>query len=264
MSVNLFGSLNKFIPLGGLNKAIPKNSLDQFMGPHTGIAEGIQNKNGPGSDVQAFLNFLADPLTQIPLQSNFLVIFDDFPSALTNKFPANFENRWNTDKVRKALMASVVNTQQTSIGARACLFAQGFTAPFESVDTERQSSVIGGPTGGLLAGIVSTSRKQYGLLDIAILETNSSFSDFVLRPWIALVGHYGLNTRGPDSVQNVKIGITGVLFDKNNKNAVRKVYRFTGCAPVNIEATDYAYGNADSKISRVSFAYNTFSIDYQL
>lgn len=234
------------------------------IGPRTGTSEDLSNKNGAGSDVQAFLDFISDPVTQIPLESNFLVIFDDFPSALTSPFPSNFENRWKIDQTRDALVASVKNTQQTSIGGQACLFAQGFTAPGESVGTERQSSVLGGPTGGLLAGIVSTSRVQYNLLDLAILETNSSFLDFVLRPWIALVGHYGLGTRSSGSVQNVKIGITGVLFDKNNKNAVRKVYRFTGCAPVNMEAVDYAYGNADSRVDRVQFTFNTFSIDYQL
>jgi hypothetical protein len=74
------------------------------------------------------------------------------------------------------------------------------------------------------------------------------------------VGHYGLFTRAENSVQNVKTNVTGILFDRNNKNKVRKVYRFTGVAPVSMASVNYAYGKNDFRLDKVSFVFNKFGV----
>jgi len=219
-----------------------------------------------GSDLQTFVNFLSDPNTSIPLESNFLVAFDALPGVLGGstgvipKFPIGYENEWNIDDTRDALINAVKSSQHTSLGGQVCLFTQGFSVPGESVSAERISSALAGPSGGLLTGVVSKERGQYQQMTLGILETNGSFLDFVIRPWIALVGHYGLIARTKNSEQNVKADITGILYDKNNNNAVRKIFKFKGCAPVQIGETDYTYGKNEIRIEKVTFAFNTFSI----
>ena len=228
--------------------------------------KAAQSANGNGSDVQTFVDFLSDPNTSIPLESNFLIAFDALPGVLGGStgsvpnFPSDFENEWNVSDTRKVLIESVVSTQHTSLGGQVCLFAQGFSVPGESVSAERVASVLGGPSGGLLAGMVTKERTQYGQLRLGILETNKSFLDFVIRPWIALVGHYGLISRDKNSTQNVKADITGIFYDKDNDNKIRKVFKFKGCAPVTMAETDYSYGKSEMRIAPVTFSFNTFSV----
>lgn len=228
--------------------------------------KAAQSANGGGSDVQTFVNFLSDPNTSIPLESNFLIAFDALPGVLGGstgnvpKFPVGYENEWNIDDTRDVLVNTIKSSQHTSLGGQVCLFTQGFSVPGESVAAERISGALAGPSGGLLTGMVSKERGQYQQMSLGILETNSSFLDFVIRPWIALVGHYGLIARTKNSEQNVKADITGILYDKNNNNQIRKVFKFKGCAPVQIGETDYSYGKNEIRIEKVTFAFNTFSV----
>lgn len=234
--------------------------MTKIIGPQA-IEPGT-DKRGTGSETAAFIKFLSDPSTQIPLDSNFLVSFDTLPKALLDPNAtvwSNLETNWKVTKNAETLLKVVQAQTNSTYGGQYLLFVQGFTSPGESVGTAR-SSVLGGPAGGLLSGIVSTERAQYGDLTIAFLETNKSFLDFVIRPWISLVSHYGLSTKKKNSVQNIKTDITAVFFDKNNKNAIRKKFTFYACAPVKMEEVDYSYGKNDSRIEKVKFAFNSYSI----
>jgi hypothetical protein len=236
--------------------------MTTLIGPNA--VTGISNR-GSGSDIQSFIDFLGNPDTQIPLNSNFLVVFESttiLPTALLSPFPASLENGyWGVDSVKKALTSIVtLKTNNAPLGGHGCMFVQAFDVPGESVETSRPG-VFENNTYGFLSGVVSGSRVKYGsTIDLGILETNKSFSEFVIRPWIALVGHYGLFTREESSSQCIKTNITGILFDKNNKNAIRKVYRFTGVAPVGMSTANYAYGSNEVRLDRVSFVFNSFGI----
>jgi len=237
-----------------------------IIGPNAQIVPygSLQNRNGIGSDVQSFLSFLSSPDTQIPLQSNFLIVFDRLPGAFLNgnTFPASFENQWNIQNTQDALIQVITSNQNSPFGGYACLFAQGFSSPTENVDIARQN-VLSGPSGGLIGGLTSAGRAPFNSLDIDFLETNSSFIDFVIRPWVALIGHYGLINRDPNSAQNVKADISAVLFDKNNNNNIRKIFSFKGCAPTGVGTIAHVYGDdRASTANKVSFQYNTYGISY--
>lgn len=235
--------------------------MTQIIGPN--VVGQVSNKNGQGSDVQTFMNFLSAPASQIPLNSNFLVVLETIPGIYQSdtQFPVGFENHWRVDNTRQVIMSSLQATAQTPLGGQVCLWCQGFSVPGETINTSRPNNATGGPTGGLLTGVVTQERQTYGNLELAILETNASFIDFVIRPWIALVGHYGLISRSPSSTQNVKTTITGVLFDKNNANAIRKIFTFRGACPVSIGNTDYATGLDYMEPQKVSFIFNTYSVE---
>ena len=240
--------------------------MTQIIGPQ--VVGSVDNKNGTGSDVEAFKNFLKDPNTQIPLESNFLVIFESTPGVFNaNAAPSfselGYEYKWSVDSTKDTLLSLIQANSNTSLAGNVCLFAQSFNTPSESVDVQRPSEVAGdGPSGSLLAGVYAQGRRQYEELTLTFLETNKSFIDFVIRPWITLVGHYGLTTRAANSTQNVKINITCVLFDKNNNNSIRKIYNFTGCAPVSMGGYEYSYDQDEGvKKLKVNFVFNRFSID---
>jgi hypothetical protein len=228
-----------------------------IIGPNA--VTGVNNR-GNGSDIAAFMQFLGDPATQIPLDSNFVIMFNGMPLGITKPFPGYENSNWNINATKDVLTKIMVQgTDDTPSGGRAALFVQGFNIPGEAVATSRPGSI---PTGNsFLSGVVSGDRTQYGsTFSIDLLETNKSFVDFVIRPWVTLVSHYGLFTRPADSSQNVKTTVTGFLFDRYNKNALRKIYTFTGAAPVSTSGIDYKYGNNESRIERVDFVFNTFGV----
>jgi hypothetical protein len=63
-----------------------------LIGPNS--VTDIPNR-GNGSDIASFIDFLGNPDTQIPLDSNFLLVFESntiLPPALLNPFPVGLEN----------------------------------------------------------------------------------------------------------------------------------------------------------------------------
>lgn len=232
-----------------------------LIGPNA--VTGVPNR-GNGSDIASFIEFLGSPDTQIPLDSNFLLVFESdpiLPRALTSDFPVGLENGyWDVNNVKNALTNIVVKGENNApLGGRGCMFVHAFDVPGEAIASSRPGTLANNSS--FRSGVVTGERTQYGsTIDLGILETNKSFIEFVIRPWIALVSHYGLFTRAPQSVQNVKTNMSGILFDRNNKNEVRKVYRFSGVAPVSMASVNYAFGKNDARIDKVSFVFNNFGI----
>lgn len=232
-----------------------------LIGPNA--VTDIPNR-GNGSDIASFIEFLGSPDTQIPLDSNFLLVFESdpiLPLALTSSFPVGLENGyWDVDSVKSALTSIVIKGENNApLGGRGCMFVHAFDVPGEAIASSRPGTLANNSS--FRSGVVSGERTQYNsTVDLGILETNKSFTEFVIRPWIALVSHYGLFTRGPQSTQNVKTNMSGILFDRNNKNQVRKVYKFSGVAPISMSSVNYAFGKNDARIDKVSFVFNNFGI----
>jgi len=233
------------------------------------------NAQNAGSEVNTFINFLSNSNTQIPVESNFLISFE-LPKALTTNVWTDsvidagsspwdtYENNWDVNTSLKALNEELKKQKQGVYGGQVCLFAQGIDVPGESVGQNRVST-LEGPSGGLLSGVVSTDRKQYEPLKIGFLETNKSFIDFVLRPWVTLVGHYGLITRDKTSTQNIKTDITVVHYDKNDSKTnagIRRIFEFKGCAPISVAEASYTYGKAEIRVSPATFVYNQYRVSY--
>jgi hypothetical protein len=233
------------------------------------------NAQNAGSEVNTFINFLSNPNTQIPVDSNFLISFV-LPKALTTNVWSDqsidigytpwdtYENNWDVDTSLKALSEELKKQTQGVHGGPVCLFAQGVNIPGESVGVSRPG-VLDGASGGLISGIVSTERAQYDTLKMDFLETNRSFLDYIIRPWITLVGHYGLITRSKDSTQNIKTDITVTYYDKNDSKTnagIRKIFVFQGCAPVSLPESSYSYGKAEIKIAAANFAFNKYTLLY--
>lgn len=53
--------------------------------------------------------------------------------------------------------------------------------------------------GGYQAPATIGNREKYKKLTVTFLETNASFLDLILRPWIVMVGYNGLVARSENS-----------------------------------------------------------------
>ncbi len=218
------------------------------------------------NEISIFKDFLSNPDTSIPINSNFVIRFTSFPTALYENKIKIFEPNWNVNATQQLLLGIANNTNNSN----GFLFANGITLPVESVGTTRagMEDLYKNHSGGLLSGLVSTSRQQQGPIDIAFLETNKSFIDFIIRPWITLVSHYGLlarkkiiNTTLPASQDVIKTTIDAVFFDSANPGSIRKYYSFKNCAPISITSgTTFDYSTASINIFKTSWAYSKYDV----
>ena len=223
------------------------------------------DSNNTESDLLIFEQFLRDPNTSIPLNSNFLISFGagPLPNGVKtfNEAETGFYEpaKWGLDIEKNILTKGVETDQQYK-----CLFATGINLPGESIGQKRvgMQDLYGDNSGGLLSGIVSTSRTQKEPLNITFLETNASFIDAVIRPWVVAASHYGLYARGKDSKYNVKTTITVLMFDHHTdtKNKIRKQYNFFNCVPISCDGQQLTFGKADTTITSVSWLYSAYSI----
>lgn len=249
----------------------------QTLGDNT---TAVQNNVGASpSLIKSFLDFISNPETSIPLNSNFLMQFD-IPAVVQNAGANNlgyevFEpnsNDWLTLQEKRSSLIKQHNSNTKTLGAGMSFFGNGIVLPQESLGVERGSTIL---NGGILGGLYSSNRVQQQNIKTTFLETETSFIDLILRPWVIMTSHLGLIARG--SSATVKTNLTIFIYSKYPKSknqfiptndvpavSVRKVYKFYGCAPVGI--SDAGYGkhdwgkNSGLPVAAVDWAYNYYTI----
>jgi hypothetical protein len=96
-----------------------------------------------------------------------------------------------------------------------------------------------------------------------MLETNASFLDLVIRPWVIMVGYNGLIARSRNSDKNVKAMIDVVFYAKTGFGypmGIRKVYRFYNVAPISIGGETYSYNEEGLRYTDVKFVYDKYAV----
>lgn len=223
--------------------------------PHSNTTGGFEN------EISLYKEFLGSNATKIPINTNFVVSIESLPGMLRDGTKLQqLEPGWNINNTLKALNGVYANKS----GKGASFFVNGITNPVESVGVNRQGmqDLFGEHSGGLLSGVVSTAREQQKPLDISFLETNYSFIDFVIRPWITLLSHYGLVAR-PDNL-SLKTDITAIYYTTDatsQEKRVRKYFKFEGAAPVSISSPGpSAYGSTQIGVYPTTWTYNKYVI----
>lgn len=146
---------------------------------------------------------------------------------------------------------------QQTIG---CIFALGVSEAGGSIGV----SNVGGMNEaiqGFSKAPITQGKAEENPLEITFKETNCSYSDFFLRPWMMLAGHKGLFARSRD--KSIKADIT--IFElaptfERQAPIVRKIFRYHDCVPINIPLENLNY-EADRVIQKqVQFAYNFYTV----
>jgi hypothetical protein len=150
--------------------------------------------------------------------------------------------------------------QQSTEHLMGCVFAQEVTIPGEGVNVSSE----GLDHAGFLAPNTSKNRNKLEKIKISFLETNASFCDLVIRPWLVLVSHYGLVARAPNSPKNVKCDFIDVVqFAKSGPNtsaSIRKLIRYYDVVPTVIASSTISRAEEGLKRREVTFAYNGYSV----
>jgi hypothetical protein len=217
------------------------------------------------SPYEYYLNLLGKWPTNIALVSQWIAFFD-FSSV--NSLVSNFQNilnayetsgwSYNTDVSKYLIDGKLQNTTQQMMG---CVFAREVQLPGETIDVGNQ----GLSYAGFLPPATAGARTTYQPLTLTLLETNASFLDLIIRPWIISVGYNGLVARKPDSNFYVKSNELNVLMyakaGPNNPMQIRKQYTFYNVAPISIDGETYSYNEEGLRYANVKFAYDRYTIN---
>ncbi len=213
-----------------------------------------------------YLDLLGQWQTNIALASQWFIYFN-FDNLKRNGFFNSFENRLNNLEESKWKLNSNVTRQltdgrlqHTANSLIGCIFAKQVSLPGENV----QVSHSGLSYGGYQSPIVASHRGAYQNFSVTMIETNASFLDLIIRPWIISVGYNGLVARKKSSIKYVKADYVDMVMlakaGQNKKLTIRKIYRFYNVAPIDIQGEDYSYAGDGMKYSSISFAYDKYSI----
>jgi hypothetical protein len=237
--------------------------------PITSLAQGVLQSPNIGSTIlgsipsislvsprNVFLQQMESWVSAIPMSTQWVVLFDDFPIPLKQEVlgklePAGDGRGWNIDISKKVLTSYVY---QKLIG---CVFAQGFQAPRQSVDARNDENYR-----GFLGAPISYNRVKNEPLNLTFLETNASFVDTVIRPWSILTSHLGLIARPKE--QNIKTNITILQYTRTNQalsQIPRKIWTFYNACPISIPGNSYDYSNESvEKQSNIKFIYSHYQV----
>jgi len=208
--------------------------------------------------------------TAIAPESQWFVAIDfKDVSVIQNSFNQinNFDNNsksgntsnvyWNLPNQTVKNLISTKN--QNSDNLIGCVFAREVTVPTENVDIMNR----GLSYGGYQAPATANTRDNYKKFSITFNETNSSFLDFVIRPWLVNVGYFGLIARDngdrkvkAGSVEVVYLGRTGPF----NPSIYRKAFTFFNVVPTNVQGFTNQYQTEGLQYAKVEFAYDYYVV----
>jgi hypothetical protein len=267
---------------GALNNPL-NNALNSLIGNVQGIFTGRNPLTQPqvgelfGFNIQGaplvstrdyFLLQLESWLTAVPLQSQWIVLIQPFPSCINTNILQGLERtggdlkNFNVDRAR-GLLASYPFQK-----VNGCLFAQEVQIPAETMRTQQATVATGGHR-GFLPGILSSGRTVNNTLNIQFLETNTSFTDFVIRPWVIAGEHFGFVAREKDSstsrdIRNVKSTVYVMEYSRTFQNVSmipKKVWTFFNCAPISVNSYNLKYTEPNTApVMTTQWTYTNYAV----
>lgn len=221
------------------------------------------------SPYRYYLDVISQWPTAIVSESQWFTWFDlpsvgalkaDLATTVRN-VDSGADNTWD---IPKGIVDNLIKSeyQLATENLIGCVFARQVTLPGESITAGND----GLDYSGYRAPAITSGRQSYKKLQIYFVETNSSFIDLVIRPWIILVGYYGFiarsnPTNNPRSVKCnsldvVYLGKTGAY----SPSIKRKIVRFYGIAPVSVNGLSNTYASDGMQFTSVDFTYDSYSV----
>ncbi|MHA2031646.1 MAG: hypothetical protein ACW99Q_19890, partial [Candidatus Kariarchaeaceae archaeon] len=204
-----------------------------------------------------YRNLLATS-NSIPIQSLWFALIQ--PKAGTEEDWVNTPrfkecSQWDID----AGFAISKEFPKAKMGAVGALFAQAVEIPADGINIERAGTP--GYTTRFIKGPTSAGRQEYQNLTISFLETDVSFVDYFIRPWMLDVNYNSLKMRQDIPSNRADITIIHLGKTKPGTDMIqRKAYKFIDAAPISVDREEYNYGD-DKVIQRaVEFTYNKYVV----
>lgn len=193
-----------------------------------------------------FLNQLLQTANSIPIQSQWLIVIEKLPAlGMHTSLDEKVEGDWDLYN------SMAINTQAAYHTRKGCLFAQSVNIPGDGLDVAQ----YGSDQTTYLKGWITNSRSGFEKLMTVFLETDVSFTDFILRPWMIVAGRKSLKK------DTLKTTITVYNLTKGRSGMTpRKIITYHGCTPVKIDTEEYNYTGNKVIERQVQWSYNYYEI----
>lgn len=248
------------------NKQNIINSADIPIG--TAVPAGIEPTDGPAP---YFLDIISQWRTSIPSDSQWLVIINfDGANVIKNNLE-DILNRYDTGSIADTAGWKISNKTKSILTSKryndnydnsitGCIFANEVSIPSDSIKGGR----IGLDYSGFQAPFTTEYRTAYSDLEISFMETNSSFVDYIMRPWMIASSYFGSIARDSTSPKSIKANDISIYFlakRGDERSSARKAIVFYNCFPISVSGLSYSYTSSESiKNYKVKFAYDYYII----
>jgi len=209
-----------------------------------------------------FLSQLNSWVSTPSLQSQWIAIIDRFPPALNSAILKNLERTVGNNNAFEINAAKTILTSYPFQYVTGCIFCNSFEMPEEKYTVETATLRN---NRGFIPGVLGGARASYAdtPLVLGFYDNNTSFMDFIIRPWVMLASHYGHVTRR-DARYSVKCNITLLSYSKTYANismVPRKVFTFFNCVPTTVSRQNYEYDEPNEvKSYTANFSFTNYTI----
>jgi hypothetical protein len=213
-------------------------------------------------------------VTSIPLQTQWIVLINNYPKCINTSILQNLERVDGGKKGFDINRAKSILTAFPLQKITGCIFAQGFNIPPDSFAVSYPKIEN---SRGFLSAPIAEVRTDPGTLTLDFLETNLSFTDFIIRPWVIAGSHFGFVARNPrdssESIKNVKTTVTVLQYTRTFQNISmipRKIWHFYNCAPIGIGDRQGTYDPGAESFSpgrayfSTSWVYSHYTVENNL
>ena len=216
-----------------------------------------------------FLTQMESWFTAIPMSTQWIVLIDRYPPGLKTSLIQGLERidgsktGFDIDGAKNILTSFPL---QKVIG---CLFASSVTIPNEGYAVESASVEN---NRGFLPGVIAGGRNlEAPVLDLQFRETNTSFIDFVIRPWVILASHYGFVARDPnnynEAIKNMKVNVHIMQYTRTRagvSQVPRKIWNFYNCVPFTVNEETLEYTEEKLMNFNTRWTYSNYTVSNNL
>ena len=197
---------------------------------------------------------LGNPASSLPKGAQWAVEFAKFPAVI--KKVADFEPaKWNVSAAFDAITTAPI--QKT----KGCLLAHAVSVPGDSFATTNEGTQYG----GLLRPTINSGGRNSENLTISFIDTNVSFVENVIRPWVIVTAHLGMIAYEEKDPLQYRTDVTFYQIGVTSPNLppyVRHKITYYGVCPLNVGGEEYNYSATTTpQIRQVQFAYNYYTVD---
>jgi len=233
--------------------------------------------NYPYSYTENFLQQLEKWEFAFPMKFLWLVHIETIPEMISSQAMWNYEpggngqHGGNVDAsgtpndvwdINQGKMEITRDAYMVAGGDAGCILAQGVTLPGEQYTV---SELAINNNMGFIPGKIGASRPGPQELTIQFRETNRSFPDLVVRPWIQLASHMGMVARPPmDNKRNIKTNIRIIQLAKTYQYiplVERKIWHFYNCVPIGMNAQELTYDANEVFLCSVRWQYTHYGVE---
>jgi hypothetical protein len=213
-----------------------------------------------------FLTQMESWVTALPLRTQWVLFFDTFPAGINSSLIQSLEPTDGNKLNFNVSKAKNILTSYPLQGVVGCIFAQGISIPTENLIADSANL---DNNRGFIKGTILRDRDSFAAnpLTVEFRETNTSFVDLVLRPWLMLASHAGYVARKKTDPKYCKANITIIQYTRSYQKlsqVPRKIWQFYNCVPLNIAVRNLTYDTEAMEKYDVSFAYDSYGVQDNL